>query len=107
MMKKLVMVRTTNNLHIIGTKNFIKNAFRRKSLVLDNPYFVDFLWNGNGVVEKIAMNTLKLLYAKHQCTLNTRHILFEVVPDAELVELYENLSSSIKQNIKEKEEELL
>lgn len=100
-MKKLVMVRTTNNLHIIGTKDLIKNAFRRKTLVLENAYFVDFMWNGSGAVEKIYMNTLKLLYAKHKCTLNTRHILFEVVPDDEMVGMYENLSSSIKENKQE------
>lgn len=100
----LVMVRTTNNLHIIGKKKFFKNLFSSKrEIVISNPYFVDFVYNQNAVVERVYLNTMKLLYAKPQCTLNTRHILFSVKPDDELIEMYENLTSTIKQNKNELE----
>mgnify|MGYP001499294337 CR=1 FL=1 len=105
-MSKLVMYRTTNNLHIIGKKKFWKNLFRFKTLVISDPYFVDFVWNSEGQAERIHMNTMKLLYAKNVCLLNKRHILFQVVPDTELINMYEDTLESSKQN-KNEEENLL
>jgi len=97
-MKKLVMIRTTNNLHVIGYKNVFKNLLNRKRVLLEDPYFVDFIWNGQGQVEKVYMNTMRLIYAKNSCSLNARHVLFEVEPDAELVEIYNSMLEAVKQS---------
>lgn len=96
----MVLIRTTNNLHIIGKKSFWKNLFKFKSVTIDNPYFVDFTWNGSGQVEKVYMNTMKLLYAESICTLNNRHILFSTKPDSELVDIYNSMTESVEKNNK-------
>lgn len=95
---KLVMFRTSNNLHVIGRKSFWKNLFRSKTVVIDDPYFVDFKWNAEAQVERVYMNTMKLLYAKNVCVLNNRHILFQVVPDMELVDIYKSMLEAVKQS---------
>lgn len=97
-MNKLVMFRTTNNLHIIGRKKLFQNLFNSRAIVLEDPYFVDFQWNRDGSVEKVYMNTMKLLQSKNICSLNTRHILFEVKPDFELIEMYNDMSIKVKQS---------
>jgi len=44
------------------------------------------------------MNTMRLIYAKNSCYLNARHVLFEVEPDAELVEIYNSMLEAVKQS---------
>lgn len=97
-MSKLVMVRTTNNLHIMGRKGFFKNLFKSKALILDEPYFIDFVWGSDHRIERVYMNTMKLLYAKNYCALNTRHILFQVKPDDELIGIYNSMSETVKKS---------
>lgn len=104
-MSRMIMVRTTGNLHILGRKKFWKNLFRsRQELVISNPYFVDFHYNQNVVVDKVYLNTMRLLHSKPECVLNTKHVLFYVEPDVDLVDMYKNLESTLKQNELELEE---
>lgn len=95
-MKRLVMYKTTSNAHIIGIKSFWKNLFSRKFIHINNPYFVDFVWT-DGQVEKVYLNTLRLIYANNTCSLNTRHVLFQVEPNADLVGMYNSLTDTVKQ----------
>lgn len=101
---KLVLARTINNLHVIGYKRYWKSLFDRKRLHLKNAYFLDFVWNEQYQVDKVYMTSMKLVYSKPECILNTRYILFETIPDSELIEIYNSMKNA---NEKIHSEELL
>lgn len=95
-MKKLVMYRVISGLHIIGKKSFLNSLF--SSVRLTDCYFVDFEYKGNGSIDKIYLNTMKLFSSHDKICINKKHILFEYEPDSEFVEIYDSMIKNVKKS---------
>lgn len=92
---KLVRIKYNNNLYVIGKKKFWKNLFRR-TLTLDEFFFVDFVWNKQtGMVEQIFLNSPSVIKAGDSITIERNNVLWENPANSDLEDMYIGVKTNI------------